>query len=348
VRGATDPRERVVQSRGLMKLLAEAGRQDEIYGFLLRDQFERVKNLPDEVFIHDDLDEGSTAFFLYQVVEAAAREGLQYLADAEFPDPREYNCSPQIAGMLAQIPQDDIVTREQYFDFVDGRAFRKGLFCHHDVALQRTVAPQSVRDYYLTTSVAPAIEEIDPSDRAVVEFKSALGAVLRTDHRMSKAAIVTLAQAQPQAIAFADLVERARTLLGGAAPDLDGEMEAMTNVLFQAFRAGLVQLRREPARLTTAISERPQASPYARWQARTGPLVTNLVHSSVMLDDEVARRFVSLLDGTRDLKQLGVDLGAVAAADPKNAEILKRAGADPREAVQDNLKRLAKCALLVA
>ena len=350
VRRATDPQERIAQSRGLMKLLAEAGRQDEIYGILLRDQFERIKSVPDEVLIHDDLDEGSAAFFLYQVAEAAARQGLQYLADAEFPDPRLFGCSPQVNAMLSQIPEDEVVAREQYFDFVDGRAFRNGLFCHHDVPLRRAMTPQCVKDYYLSTDIVPADE--DPAAPGAVAFKSRGGPTLQTDHLLSKAALVALGRIRPQAITFPDLVQRALSLLGAAAPArgaaLDSQVEAMTDILFQAFRAGLVQLHREPLRLTTSISNRPQASRYARWQAGQGPLVTNLIHSCVMLEDEVARQFVLLLDGTRDLEQLGADLRAAVAEGSKNAELLNPTGAEVRKAVHDNLEKLAKCALLVA
>src|SRR6185503_761364 len=55
VRELDDPQEKVLQSRAILKALFDASTQNEIYGVILRDQFERVRKMPDEVLYHDDL-----------------------------------------------------------------------------------------------------------------------------------------------------------------------------------------------------------------------------------------------------------------------------------------------------
>jgi hypothetical protein len=57
--------------------------------------------------------------------------------------------------------------------------------------------------------------------------------------------------------------------------------------------------------------ERPEASPLARLQAREGPVVTNLRHAGVRIEDELGRRLVTLLDGSGDRAALAVDLRAL-------------------------------------
>ena len=56
------------------------------------------------------------------MVEAAAQHGLQYVADASFDDGNEYRHSRQARSLLAPIPEDEFVVREQYLDFIEGRA----------------------------------------------------------------------------------------------------------------------------------------------------------------------------------------------------------------------------------
>ncbi len=68
----------------------------------------------------------------------------------------------------------------------------------------------------------------------------------------------------------------------------------------------------------------------AHAQLEHGETVTNLRHDAVKLDDEVVRRLLPLLDGTRDLAALA------AALD------------QPPDAIEGRLRHLAKLALLVA
>ena len=62
--------------------------------------------------------------------------------------------------------------------------------------------------------------------------------------------------------------------------------------------------------LTTEISEKPAASEIARWQAATALEVTDLRHRTVQLDSIVVRKFVSLLDGSRDQRMLLDEMNA--------------------------------------
>jgi hypothetical protein len=56
--------------------------------------------------------------------------------------------------------------------------------------------------------------------------------------------------------------------------------------------------------LISTVTERPVASAWARSQALQTNHVTSLRHRTVSLDDVVARKFLTLLDGSRDQTQL--------------------------------------------
>ena len=349
VRGVTDPRQRTAQSRMLMQALADASREDQIYGFILRDQLGRIKDVPDEVFIHDDLDEGSTPFFLYQVVEAAGANGLQYVSEADLVDSNEYRQSKQARDFLDQIPESETVIREQYLDFITGRAFRKSLFCHLEANLQRPVPPHVIRRHFISSALMPEDEKADPAAPGAVVFKAPGGESLKTDHPLGKAALIVLGRIWPQAIAFPELLEQSLALVAadnGIHTDRDKAIEALTQILFQGFRSDLIQLHRTPPRLTTTISDKPLANMLPRWQAQHNQLMTNLMHSLVAVEDDIARTFIPLVDGTRTIDQLVDDLRAALASRP--ADPAAPAAEITRETVERNLRMMARLGLLQA
>jgi hypothetical protein len=127
-----------------------------------------------------------------------------------------------------------------------------------------------------------------------VEFRGPRGATLTTDHEGVKRALVRLGEVWPDAVAVAELG--------------DGVEEP----LLRAYAANLVQLHVWAPRLATAPSERPVASALARHQAAEGTRVTTLRHTSVEVPDDLGRRLITLLDGTRDRAALVRELGRPA------------------------------------
>jgi hypothetical protein len=339
VRDAVDPRQRAEQARAVMRFLAEASAEDTIYGFDLRNQLDRINGIDDRVLFHDDLSEVATPFYLHQVVEAAARHGLKYLADAVFAMSHLGRLSPKAREHLAALPEDDFVTREQYMDFVEGRSFRHSLFCQQEVELSRHFDPRNIAKFHLATSARHAEGPEDPADAAVVKFKTENGSTLATDHRLSKAMIRVLGARYPQTLGFAEALDLALAELGAAGEavraNLDEEIAAFGGLAYRAFAAGQFELHWSPPRLTATVGLYPEASLLARRQAETGLVVTSLRHRSVSLKDEAVRRFLMLVDGTRNVDQLVSDLSATAA-DPVT-----------REGVEQNLQLLAKLGLLM-
>jgi TPP-dependent pyruvate/acetoin dehydrogenase alpha subunit len=100
------------------------------------------------------------------------------------------------------------------------------------------------------------------------------------------------------------------------------------------------------------VSERPQASVLARTQARAGRLVTNLRHRNVQLEDDLVRRFLQLVDGTRDVDALVAALQAQGPSAGTPGTSASAEGSEPadvtRELVETNLRLLARLGLLAA
>ena len=347
VKQMDDTKERVEQSRALMKLLAEATPENTVYGVVMRDQFDRVKKMPDEVLYHDDLSPSASPFFLHQVVAEAKAADIQYLAEATFAHMSFGGHGEPIGAIIKQIPAEAFVEREQYLDFFVGRGFRETLLCHGEIKLRRDITQDCVRNYHVAAMVeAPG--EIDPAAPGVVAFKTGRTSTISTDHCLSKAALLEIGAAWPGAVGFDQLVERGLARLGERADpvraNLAEEVDALATVLFRAFCYDHLSLHLYPPQLTIAVSERPQASLLARREAEAGRLVTNLRHGLVSLEDPVVRRFLGLVDGTRDVDQLVEDLGAALNGGPDGSE---EVSVTP-ETVRQNLEILGKLGLLVA
>jgi hypothetical protein len=324
---------------------------DLLHGRIVRDQLQRIEHTAEEVTYHDDLDAGATAFMLHEVAEAAAAHGLKYLGDANFGYSQLVGLPEALVRFVEQIPERRAMEREQYVDFVVGRSFRRTLLVHDEAALDRHVSAAAVRDFLVAGRLTPSRKGIDPLAAGPVEFRAATGRTLVLEDAFDKAAATQLTAAWPGAVSFTELLQSALAQLARrgieAEPTLD-PAERLSELLFRCYAARQVELHLEPPSLVTTPSERPEASLLARRQIEAGPIITNLRHARVVLEDPVARRFLVLVDGTRTLDQLVDDLNAQLAGDggtaaPQDMEPL----VVTREQVEDNLRILARLALLV-
>jgi SAM-dependent methyltransferase/methyltransferase-like protein len=357
VRDTDDPQQRLQQGRLLLQVLSETNTETDPYGFALRSQHERVRKTPDAVLYHDDLDSGAEAFFLHQVVEAAGREGLQYVSDASSPiltgNLMELRGEPEaVVKLMLQIPEEDWATREQYFDFARGRMFRETLLCNREIKLERPLRPGRIKHFQLSSELPLETADLDLNQPGATEFKTRSGQKVRTDHRLTKAAFVHLATIWPQTIGAAELMNAALARLGQTADlpqsDWDAQFDQMAQILLSCFCAGAVEIDAFPLDVMSTISNRPKASLLVRKQVDKGPLLTNLRHGIVAIEDPVTKSLIRLLDGTRTVDQLVTDLAAIVDANQSND---RKTGdtAGPtvsHENVVNNLQMLVKLGLL--
>jgi len=307
VRDIEEPRERVRVARAALKDVAEASDADSFHGAALRQRLKQIEELPDNVLYHDDLNPGARAFALHEVLSSAGRHELQFLAEASFPN--MYGAAKGPAQqMLDRIPLEQMALREQMLDLLIGRAFRETLLCRADVPLRRGVRPGSLKPYHVAANARQAPPKGDERP-GVQRFSFDEGIQLAVDLPLCKAALGILSSLWPASIAWDELIERAcHDAAGELGPDRAHEIGRLDDALIAIFKAGLLDIRLEAPPLTTAISEKPAASEIARWQASSSAEVTDLRHRTVQLDGVVVRKFVSLLDGSRDQRMLLDDM----------------------------------------
>jgi cyclopropane fatty-acyl-phospholipid synthase-like methyltransferase len=360
VRHLTDPQERLGQARGFIKSLSESQAESDGYTIFLKQESDRLLARADEALFHDDLAEINAPLYFHQFIEHARRHGLQYLTEARLAESQTNVFPPSVSEARGELG-DDVVAKEQYFDFLKGRMFRQTLLCHSGIAVDRSLKPERIRNFYLASSARPVAAEPNLRSPGVIEqFRVLNGAMISIDHPLAKFALSHLGEIWPQAESFDQLLLTARRLIGPGdesheRKEVNGEELALCKLFLALYGADLVELRTQRPSFVTAASQRPVVSPLARLQAQDGAFVTTLRHTSAEVKDDLARRLLALLDGTRDRSMLLSELQASVASRGLGREEVKSEPTAQQPALkisladlEQKLSELARLALLIA
>jgi methyltransferase-like protein/protein-L-isoaspartate O-methyltransferase len=286
---------RVREGKSFLKFLGDSVADPSIAKAVYQDEFERQVKRRDQGIFHDELSDDYTPFYFTDVVEAAGRNGLQFLSEARLRDMLNPRIKPEVLKMLAESVGDDLIAYQQYVDFLVFRGFRETLLCHGEARLQRAGLAERMPRMWVASPLRKFGEEAD----GAIEFKVVRGkGNIRTNHPVTIAALEYLQEMWPQGERFDDLLEAVTPRIP---VELRGEVrESLQGAMLQVASMGLADLRTHRVEVAAQVSERPMASPLARMEAREGEVITTLLHRSIHMDDDLARRFVHLLDGTRD------------------------------------------------
>ncbi len=359
VRALADPEEQVTEALAFLGFLAESQPEPDTFRTVLKQRLEDLLERPKHAVYHDELAEINLPVYFHQFVAQAGRHGLQFLSEATFSTMQDRAFPDRVREVLLALAHGDILLKEQYLDFLKCRKFRQTLLCHQGLSLDRGVTPEKVMGFYAASPASPVSPQPDVRSPAVEEFRGQFGAAMSTGHPFAKAVIMELVESWPRLLAFDELLARTRAALGPEAPVAEagpeGDALGLAKILLATYAAGLVELHVHVPEFVMEVSERPLASPLARWQARESAMVVNLRHASIQLEGGLVRHLLLLLDGTRDRAALLRDLAAAAAADPA---ALQEAGGLPNDGrglaqvlaggLEANLQKVARLALLLA
>jgi hypothetical protein len=321
-----EPGERVEQGRALLGLLLDDWSERHEFGAVMGRQAERLLERSDETLFHDELAEVNESVYFHEFAAHAGRHRLQYLAEADFFEMQIGTMPEQVAAELLGV--EDPLRREQYLDFLKGRMFRQTLLCRDELVLDRSPRPAVLERMAVS---APVRTRRAPGSDGQTTFEGPGGSTLTTDHPLVSRALERLGRSWPAALWVRELIPASASRT---------DREALCDALLRCYAGNLVQLHVHPPELAASAGELPETSPLARHQARSGGHVTNLRHTSVLIEDDLGRRLVGLLDGSRDRAMLTTELRAW----------LERAGeevpADLEDGLERSLQGLAGLALL--
>jgi len=366
-RAHAEPRERIRQARSLLDVLARTvGADGDPHRTELREALAMLRDQQDYYLFHEYLEEVNQPVYFHQFAERAAASGLQYLGEAE-TDPLEASTHTPGAEEALRHVAPELVARHQFLDFLNNTQFRQSLLCRAEVALNRRPGLECLSAVVIASRLQPISPPVDVRSTRVEDFGDESDSV-GTDNPILKSALLCLLEAWPRALPFASLCALARDRLGpsvagggvgGGAGGGDGgdaarDREVLGTDLLRIWRVSkMVELHVFSPPFVLDVSERPVASPLVRAQAAAGPLVTNLCHNTIRLD-EVSRHVLRRLDGHHDLPALVPVLENLVAQGvlrvvPEGEPI--PVGERLRQAllasVEQNLRALARCALLM-
>lgn len=342
-RNAESPPDRTSRAFELVRFLAEsAGDEQDAHAIFLRtarDHFEEHRDRP-SYLLHEYLEETNEPLYFHEMVARAARHGLQYLTEA---DPQLTEIGNLPAGVAAGLQRlaGDRIALEQYLDFVLNRTFRRTLFCHADLQVERTASPERLRRLLAASASKPVSSEPDLRPGRSESFRNEEGRTFSSSHALAKSALVSLAAAWPRAVAFGDL------LAAGV------DEKELADLLASLFWNGVVDLHSLAPNCTEKVAALPRSSALARRQAAAGLLVTSQRRRVLKLDDPVARFLLLHLDGTRDraaligLLEWEIREGRLNLALEGNSGEPERLPAVLAALLDQQLRKMAEHALLV-
>lgn len=266
---------------------------------ILKAQVESILERQPECLYHDELGGVYRPVYFQEFMKHAAAFGLQFLSEANYYDMQPGTIPAAVAQQVESATGGDRVLRDQYFDFLKCRLFRRTLLCRQDVALPAAPIAERVRLLHATSGAKPVSARPDLAAGVAEEFRGGHGSGVTTSHPFSKAILQLLNEAWPATIPFPDLLARAAQL----APQ-DASAENLAGILLATYAQGVIELHSEATPCVPRVSLRPVASELARSQARRGRLITTARHLTIQALDDQLRRLIGLLDGEHELADL--------------------------------------------
>jgi methyltransferase-like protein len=288
----------------------------------------------EKVIFHDDLAESFSPVLFSDFMERAADCGLQFLTEAALAELLPPELGAEAMAALSEFAGNDLIARQQYLDFAKYRRFRQTLLCRDEVRLRWDEILRRTRSLLVASPMRATAERPDGS----VEFGNSRGhGTLATNNPVIIATLRRLEQVWPQAERFEDLISVVRHVVPEAqqTETLDGLAEAVLRLAANQ----LADLRTYQLPLPASVSAMPTASLLARLMVQEGATVTTLLHTHINIEDEQGRKFLQLLDGTRDRQALTDGLAEELANDSRET-ILRQ--------VDENLVNFYRMGLLVA
>jgi methyltransferase-like protein/SAM-dependent methyltransferase len=326
------PEEKIAQARAMLSFLSAASSSGGGYDEFLREEIKTIATHRPASLFHDELAPVNSPLYFHEFIRQAAGHHLQYLAEAAFHEMQDPNLLAQAAEVLKGL-RGNPIEREQYLDFLKCRRFRQTLLCHADVALNRQLNPSAMRGFFASATPRFAMKP-DETMQAVGKIDG-----LNLKQAVAGKGLEILAESWPRVWQFPELLAEAQSRAGATSAD---DEPAVCAMMLACFAAAAVELHLYRPRYVLRVSERPMASALARLQLRDDCVVTNLRHDAVRLEDELSRRLLAALDGTRNHRDLLDHLAkGVDPSNPAQAQFITM------ENLERSLSGLARHALLV-
>ncbi len=306
-RGVTNPAERVKCGREIVQFVAEHVVGTNYYRDLLREFEPSVVNGDDSYVLHEHLAAVNEPLYVRDFVSDAKAYGLALVGDANAKDEYWERIPAALRERILKM-SGDVAEREQYVDFLMNRAFRRSVLCRTEAGGDATdAAVNQIRKLHVAGKPVEKPAGVNAAGQAIFQFGTEPEVVQLSDPRPI-AAMRYLYRAWPSAVPFSELAAVAFAHSPAGQTDPEKNAVALSHVIETCRVLGVVELWSRPTDfIAPAAGQYPRATRVARWQAAHQPSITSLRHLRIKTDD-LLRRIVPLLDGTRDRDAIGAEM----------------------------------------
>jgi SAM-dependent methyltransferase len=281
-----DPKAKLTQARAILQYASKLHANNPgAFGRLMAEEADMLARQADFYIFHEHLEPDNRPCYFHQFVEAAARRELAYLGEWALFDMLPERHGVELANTARRISGGNMVACEQYLDLLANRAFRQSLLVHagRSAGIRRALTADSFRNQHISALLKPAGPAPAPQAGILASYVDAENRRIDVEKPHAKALFDRLVAASPYAVPFEELVNEAAASAKAQGIGIDAA-SFVTSELVSLLARGVASLYGDP--MPRPSPDAAQVSPYTRWHAARGNVVTNALHGSVQLTPE--------------------------------------------------------------
>ena len=305
-KGFVSPLDKVAQARALLAFVKESLEgQDTPYAKMLSQEAELLSKQGDHYIRHEHLEDNNKQFYFTDFMADAAEQGLQYLSDIALSTMYLGNMKPSVIEKLQSL--NDIVKTEQYLDFINNRRFRSTLLCHGNVAINRALNNNNIKEFALSLDIVPEKpfnqKNLESNEVVKFFFKGDENQYVSSSSPCLKAALYVFAEYKGYPLKFGTIAEKASKFFKD---DCKAQIEAdLLSSAMNLVMKGYMEISLFERDKSKVNLEKPTLSNLALYQVNntSSAWVTGFNHAAVGINifDRFALKY---MDGKNTKKQI--------------------------------------------
>lgn len=335
-RNASSEVEEIKQARHMLRAFVD-GLPDNssLSESWLKHEATELLQKPASYLLHDYLERHNHPVYFHEFNSHIEQHDLRYVTDANL-----YTVLGSTLTHNAQIFLDQLETPieyEQYLDFFYLKHFRQALLCHQQQSISRELDIEILQQAYFF-SLLQSADEIDLKLKSDHVFTNPHGDAFVTNHPLTKAGVVVLANCYPAMLSFDDVyMAAAQILYEQGDPLYIDDKHAFFIELTQLCLSGAVRASFHYRDVGTDDVIQGKATSLAIAMATKHKCCTASVHHNNIHFDKIDSFVIARLDGKQSLQSIARTLQEQALTDPVlNAEMVIMVGENPGDTAVEN------------
>jgi SAM-dependent methyltransferase len=291
--GVNDPVSAVNQGIDFLRSVVELRGPGDPLSALMEKEAGRLQLRNIREIYHDELSSEHRPVLFSNFIAHAGKNDLSYLSESVIMPPGDPSNQPKAVAMANHLAEGDPIAKEQILDFVRMRGYRETLLCHANLTPSLEIRMDVIQRLNLSSQAVSSPGDSEGSRTYTLPD----GLEMKATDTTSITVMEYLISSWPEAVPFTELEE----VLAQQGIQSDPDFRTL---LLRMASARMVQFHIWNAPVSKTIPARPRASASGRQEAVAHGFITTLHHLPLALGDTMVRRFLSILDGSRDRTDL--------------------------------------------